>query len=292
MTDWPGDPPAFIANKLVTAAGNYGDDDPYAINKNIVDCIKALYDLLTGDSDFAVNAKLKVAAGLSVEFQLGDAVGGTSVIVRDSGGVQVAAIDSDGNITLSGTVDGVDLAAHVLDGDAHHVAFTAADHTAIGDGAPHHAAITLGGGSDPALSLAGQQLTLADVLTPAEHTAIGNGAPHHAAVTIGVDGEHSLVGQVLSGVDAGAAQKGHLQLAGQLGGTALLPDVRGLRETAGPTLLTLGNIADGEYLKRDGAAVVGGVGGGTGGYEPLITGGVDPCEFILADFDLIMVAMV
>jgi len=43
----------------------------------------------------------------------------------------------------------------------------------------HHAAVTLGGGSDPALALAGQVLTLANVLTPAEHTAIGDGAPHH-----------------------------------------------------------------------------------------------------------------
>ncbi len=43
-----------------------------------------------------------------------------------------------------------------------------------------HAAVTLGAGSDAALGLSGQELTLADVLTPTEHTAIGNGAPHHA----------------------------------------------------------------------------------------------------------------
>lgn len=129
-------------------------------------------------------------------------------------------------------------------------------------GSAHHVPVTLGGGSDPALALAGQQLTLADVLTPAEHTAIGDGAPHHAAVTIGADGEHSVLGQVLSGVDAAAAQKGHIQLAGQLGGTAALPDVRGLRETVGPTLLTMGAVADGEFLVRSGAAVIGAAGGG------------------------------
>jgi len=49
--------------------------------------------------------------------------------------------------------------------------FTEAEHTAIGDGAPHHAAVTLGVGSDAALALAGQELTLADVLTPAEGDA-------------------------------------------------------------------------------------------------------------------------
>jgi len=53
------------------------------------------------------------------------------------------------------------------------------EHTDIGDAAPHHAAVTLGAGSDATLALAGQELTLADVLTPAEHTAIGDAAPHH-----------------------------------------------------------------------------------------------------------------
>lgn len=43
-----------------------------------------------------------------------------------------------------------------------------------------HVAITLGAGSDAALTLSGQELTLADVQTPTEHTAIGDGAPHHA----------------------------------------------------------------------------------------------------------------
>ena len=40
------------------------------------------------------------------------------------------------------TLDGVDLSAHAVDVDAHHGAFTPADHTAIGDGAPHHARYT------------------------------------------------------------------------------------------------------------------------------------------------------
>ena len=88
-----------------------------------------------------------------------------------------------------------------------------------------HAPITLKTGHDAALSISGQELDLADVLTPTEHTAIGNGAPHHAVVTIGADGEHSLATQVLSGVDAAAAQKGHIQLAGELGGTAASPTV-------------------------------------------------------------------
>lgn len=69
-----------------------------------------------------------------------------------------------------------------------------------GGGSIAHAPVTLGGGSDPALALTGQQLTLANVLTPTEHTAIGNGAPHHAAVTLnaGSDPALALVGQELN----------------------------------------------------------------------------------------------
>jgi hypothetical protein len=73
-----------------------------------------------------------------------------------------------------------------------------AAHTA--DASAHHAPVTLGAGSDAALGLVGQELTLADVLTPAEHTAIGNGAPHHAAVTLGAgnDAALAMVGQELT----------------------------------------------------------------------------------------------
>ena len=77
---------------------------------------------------------------------------------------------------------------------------TEAEHTAIGNSSPHHAPVTLGTGSDPALSLSGQQLTLANVLTPDEHTAIGNSSPHHAPVTLGTgsDPALSLSGQQLT----------------------------------------------------------------------------------------------
>lgn len=45
---------------------------------------------------------------------------------------------------------------------------------------------------------------------------------------------------------------------GQLGGTYPNPDVRGVRETAGPTLLTMGAVANGEFLVRSGSTVIGG----------------------------------
>lgn len=47
------------------------------------------------------------------------------------------------------------------------------------------------------------------------------------------------------------------QVAGQIGGTTGAPDVRGLRETDGPTLLALGAVADKQALRREGATLIG-----------------------------------
>lgn len=46
-------------------------------------------------------------------------------------------------------------------------------------------------------------------------------------------------------------------LAGSWGGSYPDPDVRGLRETSGPTELTYGDIADGQLLKRVGSTIIG-----------------------------------
>ena len=106
------------------------------------------------------------------------------------------SVEVSGNIAVDGTVDGVDVSAHAGNANAHHDAFTASDHTTVGNGSPHHAPVTLAVGSDTALSLSGQELSLADVLTPTEHTTIGDSAPHHAAVTAGT--LISLSGQQVS----------------------------------------------------------------------------------------------
>lgn len=68
---------------------------------------------------------------------------------------------------------------------------------------------------------------------------------------------------LLSG-GAGAAPTwgDRVQLAGQLGGTTAVPDVRGLRTTTGPTLLAMGAVADGEILTRSGSSIVGAPSGG------------------------------
>jgi hypothetical protein len=61
-----------------------------------------------------------------------------------------------------------------------------------------HASVTLAVGSASELTLSGQELKLAAVLTPTEHTAIGNDAPHHAAVTLATNHGLALTGQVLA----------------------------------------------------------------------------------------------
>ena len=114
----------------------------------------------------------------------------------------------------------------VPDGTPAGSALTVANHLAIGNFSPHHAPITLGGGSDPALALSGQQLTLADVLTPAEHTAIGDAAPHHAAVTLDANADTllSLSTQQL-GLDTQVANR---VLAGPAAGVGAVPTFRAL----------------------------------------------------------------
>jgi len=80
--------------------------------------------------------------------------------------------------------------------------------------------------------------------------------------------------------EATSILRGLLQLAGQLGGSAAAPDVRGLRTTSGPTLLTIGAIADGETLIRSGATIIGSAGGGGG--DNVSVNGVAAAD---ADFD-------
>lgn len=62
-------------------------------------------------------------------------------------------------------------------------------------------------------------------------------------------------------LDAIAAKLG---LSGQIGGSLASPDIRGIRETGGPTSLTFGAVADGQLLQRSGLTIVGASAFGTG----------------------------
>lgn len=103
-----------------------------------------------------------------------------------------------------------------------------------------HASAHQDGGADE-MSVANLNGVLADAQTPAAHDLAGD--------------KHSA--DVLADLNAKVTDADLVALAGQLGGTAASPDVRGVRETGGPTLLTIGSIADGEYARRSGSALVG-----------------------------------
>ena len=109
----------------------------------------------------------------------------------------------DGDPTLYHLPEGTVGQAPVHDGTGYiptDIATQAELNAHAADPAAHHDPVTLGAGSDAALALVGQELTLADVLTPTEHTAIGDSAPHHAAVTLGAgnDPALALLGQELT----------------------------------------------------------------------------------------------
>ncbi len=93
-------------------------------------------------------------------------------------------------------------------------------------GDSHHEEVTLGENSAEELTLNGQELTLAEVLTPAEHTEIGDNPPHHAAVTLDeeADGLLSLTEQEI-GLDEQAA---NTVFAGPASGVDAVPMFRAL----------------------------------------------------------------
>lgn len=103
-----------------------------------------------------------------------------------------------------------------------------------GGGAPAaHAASHQNGGTDE-ISVAGLSGLLADAQTPAAHT--------HPQSEV-------------SGLTTDLAAR--VQVGGQLSGTATSPTVVGIRESSGPTNLTIGPVADGQYLKRSGTTLQG-----------------------------------
>jgi hypothetical protein len=79
----------------------------------------------------------------------------------------------------------------------------------------------------------------------------------NADTALGVDIATEATARANADTALQTAVDAKVSVAGQIGGTATSPDVRGIRETSGPTLLTVGEIADGALCKRVGSTVVG-----------------------------------
>ena len=145
-------------------------------------------------------------------------------------------------------------------------------------GGSAHAEVTLGEGSDPALELDGQELTLADVLTPDEHDDIGDDSPHHPAITLDVGCDPALElaeGQVLNltlpaaiaptlaAVMIGRGQWGEITPR-QASNSAILIGLYDGATATGTVLI--GEDADGIYDKMSSGATSGNEGGWAAGY--------------------------
>lgn len=106
--------------------------------------------------------------------------------------------------------------------------------------------------------------------TAAAIAASGPPAAHthtHASTTGQTANDHHNQIHALGGADHTSATLAQLNalvsdadvpaLAGQLGGTAASPDVRGIRETGSPTLLPIGAISTSQILIRSGGSIIG-----------------------------------
>lgn len=147
-------------------------------------------------------------------------------------------------IDLSVTVGGIDVADHSArheNGGADEISVAGLSGLLADSQTPlAHKTSHQDTGTDE-ISVTGLAGLLADAQTPLAHALAG--VTHNADTLANLNTK-------ISDADVPA-------LAGQFGGTAASPDVRGIRETGGPTLLTLAAITDGQYVKRSGATLVG-----------------------------------
>lgn len=194
--------------------------------------------------------------------------GRTGVVTAQTGDYTAAQVGADATGTAAAAI-----ASHVADVDPHPTYTTAAEATSLASAAvgTHEStyAHTNLPSTDEKAALAGtsgtpstsnRYVTDADARNTNARTPTTHAHSSHSGLGWTSAGHTGTAARLAAFDGAGAASEVALVSGGDLGGSLAAPEVtqaRGLRETAGPTTLTMGAVADGQILQRVGSTIVG-----------------------------------
>lgn len=205
-------------------------------------------DDIRGDVDLSGVGDV-TGPGSAVADQLASYNGTSGKIIKDSGLATADVILRDGSIPFTGDVD---------------LGTNAITNVGLVDGVDvsAHAARHQNGGADE-ISVAGLSGVLADAQTAAAHAAAHQNAGGDEINVAGLSGvladDQNPTAHATEHQDGGVDE---ISVAGLSGDLADDQKADRIRTTTGPTLLTVGAVPDGEFLKRVGATLVGAVPGG------------------------------
>lgn len=198
--------------------------------------------------------------------------GRTGVVTAQTGDYTAAQVGADPAGTGASEAAAA-VAAHEGEADPHPGYTTTAEATSIAASAvsTHEGTYAHGNlpttdekaalaGTSGAPSTSNRYVTDADPRNTDARTPTTHAHSSHSGLAWTSAGHTGTASRVAAFDGAGAASEVALVSGGDLGGTLAAPEVtqaRGLRETSGPTTLTMGSVADGQVLVRSGTTIIG-----------------------------------